>query len=186
MVKEVPRECFWNRKAGAEIIIWKGGSSGADDKWLRAQMMTVKKYVKCRNEFPLRQVARCAGNDYRSFGNGHVRILPSKSEMIVSMARVLTAVAVRDTLHTGRHCTIDRKNNRDMGAFYVVSYSYSHLPKKQLILESDDSGDNQTGYSSGENSSLPTPHWGQTQSSGRSSNAVPAAMPLSGSPYAGS
>ena len=36
------------------------------------------------------------------------------------------------------------------------------------------------------NSSLPTPQSGQTQSSGRSSKAVPAAMPLSGSPTAGS
>ena len=37
-----------------------------------------------------------------------------------------------------------------------------------------------------ENSSLPTPQVGQTQSSGRSSNAVPGAMPLSGSPTSGS
>lgn len=34
--------------------------------------------------------------------------------------------------------------------------------------------------------SLPRPHRGHTQSSGRSSKAVPAAMPLSGSPTAGS
>ena len=33
---------------------------------------------------------------------------------------------------------------------------------------------------------LPTPQIGQTQSSGRSSNAVPGAMPFSGSPTAGS
>lgn len=41
-------------------------------------------------------------------------------------------------------------------------------------------------YSSFANSSLPTPQIGQTQSSGRSSNAVPGAIPLSGSPTAGS
>ena len=40
--------------------------------------------------------------------------------------------------------------------------------------------------STGENISLPTPQMGQTQSSGRSSNAVPGAMPLSGSPASGS
>lgn len=34
-----------------------------------------------------------------------------------------------------------------------------------------------------EKSSLPTPHTGQTQSSGMSSKAVPAAMPPSGSPH---
>jgi hypothetical protein len=33
---------------------------------------------------------------------------------------------------------------------------------------------------------LPTPHKGQTQSSGTSSQAVPGAMPLSGSPASGS
>ena len=37
-----------------------------------------------------------------------------------------------------------------------------------------------------ENWSLPTEHSGQTQSSGRSSNAVPGSMPFSGSPTAGS
>ena len=36
------------------------------------------------------------------------------------------------------------------------------------------------------NWSFPTPQMGQTQSSGRSSNAVPGAIPLSGSPTAGS
>lgn len=41
-------------------------------------------------------------------------------------------------------------------------------------------------YSSGLKSPFPTPQMGQTQSSGMSSNAVPAAMPLSGSPVAGS
>ena len=40
--------------------------------------------------------------------------------------------------------------------------------------------------SSTEKSSLPTPQSGHTQSSGRSSNAVPGAMPLSGSPTSGS
>lgn len=43
------------------------------------------------------------------------------------------------------------------------------------------------GYSStGSNSSLPTPHRGQVQSSGISSNLVPGAIPPSGSPTAGS
>src|SRR5699024_7536639 len=41
-------------------------------------------------------------------------------------------------------------------------------------------------YSSGWNSSLPTPQIGHTQSSGRSSNAVPGSIPLSGSPISGS
>ncbi len=41
-------------------------------------------------------------------------------------------------------------------------------------------------YSSGENSSLPAPHSGQTQSSGRSSKEVPGLMPPSGSPFSGS
>lgn len=41
-------------------------------------------------------------------------------------------------------------------------------------------------YSTGLKSPLPTPQSGQTQSSGSSSNGVPAAMPLSGSPTAGS
>lgn len=36
------------------------------------------------------------------------------------------------------------------------------------------------------NASFPAPQTGQTQSSGISSNAVPAAIPLSGSPFAGS
>ena len=40
--------------------------------------------------------------------------------------------------------------------------------------------------STGEKSSLPTPHSGHTQSSGISSKAVPGATPLSGSPAAGS
>ena len=40
--------------------------------------------------------------------------------------------------------------------------------------------------STGEKSSLPAPQIGHTQSSGRSSNAVPGAIPLSGSPSAGS
>ena len=40
--------------------------------------------------------------------------------------------------------------------------------------------------STGLNSSLPTPQSGHTQSSGMSSKAVPGAMPLSGSPTAGS
>ena len=40
--------------------------------------------------------------------------------------------------------------------------------------------------STGENMSLPTPHRGQVQSSGSSSKGVPGAMPLSGSPTAGS
>ena len=40
--------------------------------------------------------------------------------------------------------------------------------------------------STGENSSLPTPQSGHTQSSGMSSKAVPGAMPPSGSPTAGS
>ncbi len=38
----------------------------------------------------------------------------------------------------------------------------------------------------GSNSALPAPHTGHTQSSGRSSKAVPGSMPLSGSPTAGS
>jgi len=41
-------------------------------------------------------------------------------------------------------------------------------------------------YSTFANSSLPTPQMGQTQSSGKSSKAVPGAIPLSGSPTAGS
>jgi hypothetical protein len=41
------------------------------------------------------------------------------------------------------------------------------------------------GYS-GANSSFPTPHWGQTQSSGRLSNGVPGLIPASGSPMVGS
>jgi len=41
-------------------------------------------------------------------------------------------------------------------------------------------------YSSGSNISLSTPQSGQTQSAGRSANAVPAATPLSGSPTSGS
>ena len=41
-------------------------------------------------------------------------------------------------------------------------------------------------YPIGLNSSLPTPQIGQTQSSGISSKAVPGAIPLSGSPTAGS
>src|SRR5699024_4487341 len=41
-------------------------------------------------------------------------------------------------------------------------------------------------YSSGWNSSLPTPQIGHTQSSGISSNAVPGSIPLSGSPISGS
>ena len=41
-------------------------------------------------------------------------------------------------------------------------------------------------YSSLTNSSLPTPQIGQTQSSGKSSKAVPGAIPLSGSPTSGS
>lgn len=41
-------------------------------------------------------------------------------------------------------------------------------------------------YSVSLNSSLPTPQSGQAQSAGRSSNAVPGAIPLSGSPTAGS
>lgn len=41
-------------------------------------------------------------------------------------------------------------------------------------------------YSTGLKSSLPTPHNGHTQSAGRSSNAVPGAIPLSSSPTAGS
>ena len=36
------------------------------------------------------------------------------------------------------------------------------------------------------NSSLPNPHTGHTQSAGKSSKAVPGAIPLSGSPTAGS
>ncbi len=36
------------------------------------------------------------------------------------------------------------------------------------------------------NASFPAPQIGQTQSSGRSSNDVPAAIPVSGSPFAGS
>ena len=40
--------------------------------------------------------------------------------------------------------------------------------------------------STGSKSSLPTPQSGQTQSSGISSNAVPGAIPPSGSPTAGS
>ena len=45
---------------------------------------------------------------------------------------------------------------------------------------------NCSSYSSGEKSSLPTPQIGHTQSSGMSSNAVPGAIPLSGSPTSGS
>ena len=41
-------------------------------------------------------------------------------------------------------------------------------------------------YSTGEKSSFPTPQRGHTQSSGISSKAVPACIPLSGSPWAGS
>ncbi len=41
-------------------------------------------------------------------------------------------------------------------------------------------------YSSGSNMSFSTPHSGQTQSSGRSSNWVPGSMPPSGSPTSGS
>ena len=41
-------------------------------------------------------------------------------------------------------------------------------------------------YSTGANSSFPTPHSGHTQSSGRSSKAVPGSIPLSGSPSSGS
>ena len=36
------------------------------------------------------------------------------------------------------------------------------------------------------NASFPSPHTGQTQSSGISSHAVPGAIPLSGSPVSGS
>ena len=42
------------------------------------------------------------------------------------------------------------------------------------------------GYSAFSKASLPTPQIGQTQSSGRSEKAVPGAIPLSGSPAAGS
>lgn len=41
-------------------------------------------------------------------------------------------------------------------------------------------------YASGEKSPLPAPQSGQPQSSGISAKAVPGAMPLSGSPSAGS
>ena len=41
-------------------------------------------------------------------------------------------------------------------------------------------------YSTGEKSSFPTPQTGHTQSAGMSSKAVPGAIPLSGSPAAGS
>ena len=41
-------------------------------------------------------------------------------------------------------------------------------------------------YSAGLKSSLPTPQTGHTQLSGMSSKAVPGAIPLSGSPTAGS
>ncbi len=48
-------------------------------------------------------------------------------------------------------------------------------------------GERRNDYSStGLKSSLPTPHNGHVQSSGISSKAVPAGMPLSGSPFAGS
>ena len=43
-----------------------------------------------------------------------------------------------------------------------------------------------SSYSAGLNWSLPTPQTGQVQSAGKSSNFVPAAMPCSGSPVAGS
>ena len=41
-------------------------------------------------------------------------------------------------------------------------------------------------YFNGANWSLPTPHKGHTQSSGRSANDVPGSMLLSGSPTSGS
>ena len=47
-------------------------------------------------------------------------------------------------------------------------------------------GRGRTYSSTGENMSLPTPHRGQTQSSGMSAKAVPGATPESGSPWAGS
>lgn len=43
-----------------------------------------------------------------------------------------------------------------------------------------------TQSSIGSKSAFEAPHSGQFQSAGRSSNAVPAGMPLSGSPMAGS
>jgi len=43
-----------------------------------------------------------------------------------------------------------------------------------------------SGFYASENSSLPAPHSGQIQSSGKFSNAVPGSTPLSGSPIAGS
>lgn len=47
-------------------------------------------------------------------------------------------------------------------------------------------GQKKESIHSGAKASLPTPHRGQTQSSGKSSNAVPAGAPFSGSPTAGS
>lgn len=41
-------------------------------------------------------------------------------------------------------------------------------------------------YSAGLNSSFPTPQSGHSKSSGRSSNAVPGSMPISGTPTSGS
>ena len=80
-----------------------------------------------------------------------------------------------------------------------VSYSNSIINdidsfyKMQKVLEPrgpDQNGlyikDNVDLYLTGSNSSLPTLHNGQTQSSGRASNATPGSIPCSGSPISGS
>ncbi len=78
-----------------------------------------------------------------------------------------------------------RKSERIVGRYFYGAHSRfaRAVPNWRSGNEwADGVGD----YSSAEKSSLPTPQMGQTQSSGMSSNAVPGAMPLSGSPTSGS
>ena len=74
-----------------------------------------------------------------------------------------------------------QKTGRVRGEDDVIAY---HL--RQSFVPGDGRCFRLNYQSSGTKTSFPRPHIGHNQSSGKSSNAVPGAIPLSGSPTSGS
>jgi len=128
-------------------------------------------YKKSQNDkvYIFECVAGLCGNSRdKSDAKIHGRTYTAKSIYRRWQRHIGTASRMRRDNFTNDYVIASKKAREmpAMASLFVFAYDYAN-------------------YSSLK-SSLPTPHKGHTKSSGKSSNLVPAAMPLSGSPTASS
>ncbi|MPN29637.1 hypothetical protein SDC9_177090 [bioreactor metagenome] len=129
--------------------------------------------------------AVCAGADYAAQAGS--------AEFKLSVEAVLYLLIVSgDCLKLAAHLIIERLTGQPAvilfhipHARYLLHLNLDRITVKKAAEKYGRFYSCQRPYIAS-NISLPTPHIGQAQSSGRSLNAVPGAMPFSGSPFSGS